>query len=202
MMFHHISLVNITAAHVNDKRFSERFQTLQDQLSTPGRIEHTCLHEAGHLVYLREAKIPAFKYGPTIEYLNDEFISCLAAIGTPTIDEFTTRYTPELLTDLALAGIAANLFGDEFLKELDSDSPLAKTLRNERQIVYDNDFDTFKRRCKWALRNGVSYDPGGYWRKAEESVTKELPDQRMRNEIRLAAEEIRKECFREIALIA
>ena len=137
MIYHHIRLINIKAEHAQDDRFKEKFRLLQEQLNAPGRIDHTCLHEATHLVYFRRAKIQADKYGPTIEYLEDikDFISCLAAIGTPTINEFTI-YTPKLLDDLARAGIAANLFDDEFLKELDKNSPLANVVFAEKSNLF------------------------------------------------------------------
>jgi hypothetical protein len=200
-MFYHIRLVNITGDRLGDKRFLDKLRVIQEQLNAPGKIDHTCLHEAGHLVYFRRAKIQADKYGPAIEYSEEkkDFLSCLAAIDTPTINEFTI-YTLKLLADLAKAGVAANLLGDEFLKDLDADSALAKTLREEKQTVYENDLEKFKRSCYWA-RQFIPYTEAiKCWPDAEISVTRELKDQNIRDDIQLAAREIRQECFREISL--
>jgi hypothetical protein len=198
MIYHHIRL-NIRAEHAQEDRFKEKFRLLQEQLNASGTIDHVCLHEAGHLVYFRRAKIPTEKYGPTIEYLGGDFISCLAAIGTPTINEFTI-YTLELLDDLARAGVAANLFGDEFLKESSGDSALAKRLREGKQTVYENDLARFKRCCYWA-RQFIPYTESiKRWSDAEISVAKELKDPKLRDDIHLAAQEIRQECFREISI--
>src|ERR1700680_3114734 len=88
-MLYHIRMVNITDDRAEDKRLLEKLRVIQEQLNAPGKIDHTCLHEAGHLVYFRRAKIQADKYGPAIEYSEEkkDFLSCLAAIGTPTINE-------------------------------------------------------------------------------------------------------------------
>jgi len=200
-MFYHITLDNITEERARDERFLEKFRGIQEQLNAAGRIDHVCLHEAGHLVYFRRAKIQADKYGPAIEYseMKKGFVSCLAAIGTPTINE-STNYTLKLLDDLANAGVAANLFGDDFLKELDADSALARTLRDEKQTVLENDFAKFKQCCHWA-RKFIPYSEAiKCWQDAEISVTRELKDQSLRDDIQLAAQEIRQDCFREISL--
>lgn len=200
-MHYYIRLINITPELAQDKEFESKFSLIQKQLNTPGKIDFTCLHEAGHLVYFERAGIDAHIFGPTIEYVEREreFVTCLSTIGTPTINEYTP-YTLELYADLANAGVAGTLFGDDFLKDFDPDSPLAQQIRAERDTILHNDWLVFDQCCRWGIQRVPIAASRKCWPTAMASVTADLTNQKTREDIHLKAKEIRAKCFREIML--
>jgi hypothetical protein len=111
-----ISLERLSAAELLHPDFPEADQKVKQDLSTSGKIEAVCIHEAGHFIYFRKVGLKTILYPPSIEYSNkyQQFIHFLAAIGTPEINE-STIYGEELLAGLTKGSVAARVFVDNFL---------------------------------------------------------------------------------------
>lgn len=191
-MFYKIDLVNIDEGRGKDERFLPVFERLQNRLNIPGMIDFICLHEGGHLAYSRLEKLRTTLHGPTIEYVTaaDEFVHVDGAVGHPDIDR-NTHFTARLLYRLARVGLAPNLFTDVFLRDCGENSALKEAVEKDRKIVYDNECDEFRKRCKWALRSGVTFSPNDYLRRAKESIEPHINSPEMLDKIKQASLEIR-----------
>jgi hypothetical protein len=182
--------------------FPKAFQEANQSLLIPGKVEAICVHEAGHLVFFKKAKIRAILRGPALKYsrTHKQFVPVPASIGTPEMNEHTP-YDEELLENLARGGIAAGMFVDEFITNrenygLVSDALIAELLR-EREIVNNNDYCTFKLFCHWARTNGsqIEFDPLTPWSEAQKHVEAYTRCPEFKEERAAAIAEIRLECF-------
>ena len=177
-------------------------QEANQSLLIPGKVEAVCIHESGHLVFFKKAgfktvfRPPALKYSQTFK----EFVPVFAAVGTPEINKDTV-YDEELLDNLARGGVAAAIFVDEFIANrknygLVSDALIIELLQ-EREIVNNNDKETFRQFCDWAMRNGsgIEFDPLTPWSKAQKHVEAYMHSPEFKEERSAAIAEIRLECF-------
>jgi hypothetical protein len=192
----------LSAAELLLPDLTRELQEANQKLLIPGKIEAVCIHEAGHLVFFKKAKIrtvlrqPALKYSQT----HKKFVPVLAAVGTPEINE-DTAYDEELLDNLARGGVAAGMFVDEFIANKKDYGPVSDALifelLQEREIVNNNDKDTFTQYCDWAMRNGsgIEFDPVTPWSKAQEHVEAYMHCPEFKEKRSAAIAEIKLECF-------
>jgi hypothetical protein len=194
MTLYHITFVNIDETHISSKDFQKEWNSLQKYLNISGMIDYLCLHEAAHLVYSRRENIETTRREPTIECLKiegkDIFIHINGGVGHPDITR-DTKYTSGLLFRLAIIGLAPNLLVDAFLSDLGANPLLAQKVREDKQVVYNNDFDEFKKRCKWAMRDGLKFMPEQYWRWAEQFLLEDFTVSQRLDEIKEAVDKIK-----------
>ena len=173
--------------------YKRLYAKLEKELTASNAIENFCAHEAGHLIFFKQAGFVKFDfYGPTMTY--DAFKPCkdeserydyfIAAIHSPEMQNIR-HYDGDTLDRLAKGAVAGELFAE--VRRGVIPPPVEK----------NHDFDSFDSHCRKALRfpYGVSYDAKGRWLAARPRVKEYLADPTNETKIQAAIAEVRYECF-------
>jgi hypothetical protein len=163
-----------------DPDFRRKYERLQKELADPLRVINICIHESGHLIYYRRARLPAIKLqGPAVSYdplaLQFEHSAACVEIG---VDWGKTNY------DAVAKGAAA---GGVFTAEIAKQSYCgdANDLRNLGQLLRTS--------CAWLTDETVQ----NYWKAGQLAVDHDLRtmDDSLKREIETTVTEIGQKCF-------
>lgn len=178
----------------NHPEYERLLSKLKKELTASNSIEIFCVHEAGHLIFFRQAGFTEFIFlGPTMTY--DSLKPCkdeserydyfLAAVRTPEASQIH-EYNENVLINLAGGAAAGEVFNEE--RQQCPPVPIDKS----------SDFDGFDEHCRKALRydNEIGYDAKSRWGRARDLVKAYLEDRTNETQIQSAIMEVRYGCFR------
>jgi hypothetical protein len=158
------------AAAINQQAMNAR-----NALSTPGKLEAVCKHEAAHLVYFNKTGVGITILGPSIIWKDDRFSYFLGAIK---IEEQNICYTPRVLTLMARGSVAGIVMINYLLDAVGNETvnALVGELLQERENVEQSDLGVFRRLCIAASfpPYNIRPEPERYWTKAKKFVTRDL----------------------------
>jgi hypothetical protein len=174
-------------------RFDSRFRNLharvEQEFELPHTIDNCCIHEAGHIIYLRRAGVKDFGYlGPRIEYrpLTDTFHDFWAAVK-PDYERISPDPTfsgEDLIRALARGMAAGGIF------------TLALT---NRTVPGDaDDYRIFGSLWDMLLKDSpnIAMSQENVWKGAQEDIERDLKnDLTLREQVRITADEIRPKLF-------
>jgi hypothetical protein len=174
--------------------YKRLYSKLKKELTASHSIEIFCVHEAGHLIFFRQAGFTEFDFlGPTMTYddlkpYDDEskrYNYFLAAVRTPEASRID-EYNENVLIRLAGGAAAGEVFNE--VRQQCPPVPIDKS----------SDFDGFDEHCRKALRydNEIGYDAKGRWGRARDEVKAYLEDRTNETKIQSAITEVRYGCFK------
>ena len=172
----------------NAKFIEREITKINNAFSIEGKLEAVCEHEAAHLVYIHQVNLKTQILGPSVYFQDGEFRHFLAGISI--IDRSKIPYTVEILTGLARSGVAGTLTDDRLVEKHkhDLNVPLVADMICNREVVKQNDYETFKSHCFDAARYPHQVKPewDNYWRAADafvkDDLTGELTQQQIKDQ--------------------
>jgi len=160
---------------------------MQSALSQKLWITAFCVHEAGHMIYLRQLGVTEFEFnGPRIAYNkeNDTFDGYMASVRPKTAASPNGRDIQEFLRTAAKAHVAGRTF--------------TKTLTNAPDAGEQQDRQNFDALCSQiekSLPTGATIDRQKSWEQAETEVSTDLRSPQFRTLAWEAAREIERKVF-------
>jgi hypothetical protein len=174
------------------KKYSEVRAKMEQNLADSERVARYTIHETGHLLYQLRTGVSTWSEviftGPTIYYDNEQIGHLYAGVRSSRISllDKTLLYTDSLLEQLAIVGVAGNVFE---LNSYDEDEDSAS--------AFDGDYHTFLNHCHEARRrNEIPFTGYSMWPTARTNVLLEVQAKVFPEvEIQLAKQAVRLKCF-------